>query len=140
MLTWPPENRLAYRPRLTLLTMSSGLSLPPSNEVLVMRGSGIERNDSRRPLPVGVGPKCVARVEHGDRDARGLAAVGGSVALGAGEVVHAIAAAAAAGAGLALAVLLGDGAHAEPHQGLHVGRHAAVAGEQQDLLDALGER
>ena len=28
--------------------------------VLVMRGSGIERNDSRRPLPVGSMPKCFA--------------------------------------------------------------------------------
>ena len=34
--------------------------MPPSSAVLVIRGSGIERNDSRRPLPDGATPKCFA--------------------------------------------------------------------------------
>jgi hypothetical protein len=60
MLTCPPENRLAKMPRLTEARISSGECGPGRRLVLVMRGIGMQRNDSRRPLPDGSTPKCRA--------------------------------------------------------------------------------
>ena len=52
MSTCPPPKFTAYSPRSSDARISSGSCLPPSMNVLVMRGMGRCAKDSRRPLPV----------------------------------------------------------------------------------------
>ena len=130
------RDQLAELPGVVRRLLAVEVGLEPVADRLVQQDARVAGAEHDRHLA----RRCIARVEHRDRDPRRLAPVRRGIALRRREVVHAVAATAAARARLALAVLLGDRAHAEPHQRLDVRRHPTVAGEQQHLLDALGER
>ncbi len=56
VLTWPPPILTTRRPRSTGRRTSSGGVVPGRMIVLVIRGIGLWRYDSRRPFPVGRAP------------------------------------------------------------------------------------